>query len=118
MQVTIDHYGGYYRWKLTIGDGRGNTFAEGKSGSFGGAREIAYSVVAVFCRGAEGSKPGSLAFKMLWERVEWFESPAAKAHSQADIERDIRIAFAVGDARRKRGHNVKLTGAREGATTK
>ena len=110
MNVTIDHRGGWYRWKVEIGSGRGNTFAEGKVGTFGGAREAAYAIVSVFSFGAERSKPGSLAFKHRWAAVEWAETQAAIEQRNKDVERDLRFAFAAGDARRAKAANVELRG--------
>jgi hypothetical protein len=76
-QVTIDHRGNWFRWKLTIGSGRGSTFGEGKSGSYHHAREIAYEVLSLFCRGIEFNEIGNVHFPLNWPQVEWIETPEA-----------------------------------------
>jgi hypothetical protein len=107
MQVTIDHHGGWYRWKITVGDGLGSTFAEGKSGSFSGARDVAYAVVATMCRDDNAGARNIPQFRLLWDRVQWFESPAAKAHAGIDSERQLKAIFAAGEARRAKTHNAQ-----------
>lgn len=107
MQVTIDHRGGWYRWKITIGTGRGSTFAEGKSGSLDGARDIAYAVIAVYCRDDNAGINHIPQSKMMWARVEWSETQSARTQAGRDAELHLKAIFAAQDARRSKAGKAR-----------